>query len=102
MSHARDELGHLVTRQLSAFARLGTLRHLDLELGRLGQIAGGHTEASRRHLLDLAVRLVWTRLVVPVRIFAAFAGVAAAADPVHADRQRPIGLWAQARPATSR
>ena len=46
----------LCARQLTAFTRLGALRHLDFELGRHCQVARGHPEAAGRNLLDLAVR----------------------------------------------
>jgi hypothetical protein len=103
-AQAGDVFGHLVARQLAAFARLGALRHLDLDLvGRI-QVLGGDAEAARRHLLDLrAQRVAFLQrdvdrdavaardrgqglaladldalefVHVAARIFAAFAGVA--------------------------
>jgi hypothetical protein len=41
---------HLVAGQLSALTGLGTLRHLDLDLVRVGQVVGGHSKAPGRHL----------------------------------------------------
>ena len=47
-----DVFGHFVTRQLAAFAGLGTLRHLDLNLVGAREIFGSDAEAARRDLLD--------------------------------------------------
>src|SRR5437660_9056513 len=41
----------------AAFARLRALRHLDLELVRVREIARVHAEAPRRDLLDLRAAL---------------------------------------------
>ena len=43
---------HLVSRKLAALTGLGSLRHLDLDVGAVGQVVRGDTEASRRDLLD--------------------------------------------------
>ena len=53
-----DVLGHLAAGQLAAFAGLGALRHLDLNLVRAGQIIGGHAKATRGHLLDARAQTV--------------------------------------------
>ncbi len=45
---------HFVPGQLSAFARLGALRNLDLQVVRIHQIIDGHAESRRSHLLDRA------------------------------------------------
>ena len=50
--HARDRLVHFVAGQLAAFAGLGALRHLDLQLVGVDQVIGGHAKARRGHLLD--------------------------------------------------
>ncbi len=42
----------LVSGQLPALARLGALRHLDLQLVAVDQIVAGDAEAARGHLLD--------------------------------------------------
>ena len=109
-----DVLGHLVAGQLAAFAGLGTLRHLDLDLVGVGQVLGGDAETARGHLLDRrAQRVAFLERQVAFdargadqlgellaaldrleahRIFAAFAGVRPAADAVHGDRQRGVRL----------
>ena len=79
----------LGTRQLSTFTRLGTLRHLDLQLTGVDQIVAGDTKATRSHLLDGTVLAV-AQVVAPgiaVGVFATFAGVASATDAVHGDCQ---------------
>ena len=42
--------------ELTALARLGALRHLDLQLLRRRQVPGGHSEAAAGDLLDAACR----------------------------------------------
>ena len=86
-------------RKLSAFAGLRALRHLDFELLRVDQVIRRHAEAPGSHLLDLVrgVRLV----AIQRRIFAAFAGVAAAAELIHRQRQRAVRFQSQANRATS-
>ena len=54
----RDVAGHLVARQLAAFARLRALRDLDLQLVGVHQIFGGHAEPGGGHLLDLGAKRV--------------------------------------------
>ena len=44
--------------QLAAFAGLGALRHLDLELVGGDEVLGRHAEAARRDLLDLRAQRV--------------------------------------------
>mmetsp|Transcript_18872 Transcript_18872/g.47860 ORF Transcript_18872/g.47860 Transcript_18872/m.47860 type:complete len:1344 (-) Transcript_18872:168-4199(-) len=100
----RDVGRHLGARQLAALSGLGALRHLDLQLLRVHQVLGGHTEAARRDLLDLggcditvaqALQvgggggLALTVHVLQVHpaggVLAALAGVGLAADAVHGD-----------------
>ncbi len=86
---------HLVAGQLAALAGLGTLRHLDLEHVGVDEILGRHAEASRRHLLDgraLGVLRAVGQLQVAVRLLAALARVRLAADAVHRDGERRMGL----------
>ena len=45
----------LVTGQLAAFTGLGALGHLDLDLASADQIFAGHSETTRRDLLDGAL-----------------------------------------------
>ena len=86
-----DHVVDLVARQLSAFARLGALRDLDLQHLGIDQIGRRDAEAAARHLLDLG-HLVGA---VARRVFAAFAGIAAAAEAVHRHRQRLVRLRRQ-------
>ncbi len=58
-SHARRRVTHignllvdLVARQLTALARLGALRHLDLDVIRVDQVLGGHAKTAGGNLLD--------------------------------------------------
>ena len=77
-----------MTGQLSAFAGLGALRHLDLDFIGVGQIVTGDTEASGRHLFDGRAAQVAVFIgQETVFVFAAFAAVALAADAVHGDRE---------------
>ena len=61
-----DVFGHLVAGKLAAFARLGALGHLDLDLVRAREVLGRHAEARRGHLLDLRAQAV-ARLELHVR-----------------------------------
>ncbi len=115
-----DVLADLAARQLPAFAGLGALRHLDLQLVGRDEVLGRHAEPARRDLLDLRaqrvarlerevdddvaladdvaeVRAFGDRLAaqfgaVARRVLAALAGVRLAADPVHRDRERRVRL----------
>ncbi len=92
-----DQFVDLVPGQLAAFAWLGALRDLDLQDFGVDQVLGGDAEAARGDLFDLAALLG----AVAHRVFAAFTGVAAAAEPVHRDRQRFVRLRRQ-RPEADR
>ena len=46
MPRLRDEFIHLESRKLSAFARLRSLRHLDLDLVRIDKVVGIDAETS--------------------------------------------------------
>ena len=115
-----DVFGHLAAGQLAAFAGLGTLGHLDLDLVGADQVFGRDAEAARGHLLDLgAQRVAVLQFVVGLhdlvaehvadlgalddldalelvavagRVFTALARVALAADAVHRDGQRGVGF----------
>ena len=78
----------LVARQLSAFTRLASLRHLDLQLIRRQDVLRGDAKPRRGNLLDAAVG----GRPVALRIFAAFAAVRARADPVGGGGQRLVRL----------
>ena len=52
MPHRRDFLVDLSTGKLPTLARLGPLRHLDLDLVAVGQVVDGHAETTRSDLLD--------------------------------------------------
>ena len=82
----RRDLG---SRKVAAFARLGTLGELDLQIGGMHQIVAGHAEARRCDLLDLAVT---QRIVDAVFGFSAFAGVGTCADGVHGDGEGLVRL----------
>src|SRR5215472_3474138 len=48
----RDPRVHLVPGQLPALPRLGSLRHLDLQVVGVDQVLAGYPEPAARHLLD--------------------------------------------------
>src|SRR4029079_1635472 len=88
VTHLRDPGIDLLARELAALAGLGPLGHLDLQLARVDQVVAGDAEARGGDLLDGAVLGVAVRLrEIARRIFAAFAGVALAADAVHGHGQ---------------
>src|SRR2546422_10161855 len=84
---------NLVARQLAALARLGALRHLDLQVLGVDQVLAGDAEPRRRDLFDGAPPRVAVRVSrVPGRILAALASVRLAADAVHRDGDRFVRL----------
>ena len=90
-----DDVVHLVARQLSPLARLGTLRHLDLYFLGIGQVLRRHAEASRGNLLRLAAKRDALELLVEAfAVLAPFARVAARSQLVHGQRQRLVCLLA--------
>src|SRR3954447_19703876 len=101
-------LGHprvdLVAGQLTAFAWLGALRHLDLDVVGVREVRRRDTEPSGRDLLDGASA---ARVEQAVEILTALTGVALAAEGVHRDREglvrfagdRAIGHRAGGEPA---
>ena len=95
VAHLRDPRIDLVAGQLAAFARLGALRHLDLEIVGVDEVFARHAEARGRDLLDGAPPRVAVGVRrVPRRILAAFAGVRLAAEPVHRDGERLVRFLA--------
>src|SRR5690606_3932609 len=101
-------------RQLTALAGLGALGHLDLDLVGVDEVLGRDAEAARGDLLDRRAQAV-ARLQLDValdaaladelrqadglrdrleahHVLAALAGVRLAADAVHRDRERRVGL----------
>src|SRR6185312_3370118 len=74
--------------ELTALAGLRPLRHLDLQLVGVREVVDVDAETARRNLLDLRAALV----AEPRRVLAALAGVRAAADPVHRDREVLVRL----------
>ena len=54
MSSSRDQLGNLLSRKLSSFSGLRTLRHLDLKLVGVGQVIARDSESTGGDLLDRA------------------------------------------------
>ena len=77
------------TRQFAALAGLSALRQLDLKFLGVDEVMAGHAEASAGNLFDGGILRVAVRLEkIAQGVFATFAGVAAAADPVHRHGQR--------------
>ena len=55
MPQPGDQVGDFVAGELSAFARLGALGDLDLELVGADEICRGHAEPAGRDLFDAVV-----------------------------------------------
>ena len=85
-----DPRVHLVAGQLAALAGLGALGHLDLEVVGVDEVLARDAEAAGRHLLDR--RAAPLGVVQALGVLAALAGVRLAADAVHGDGQRLVGL----------
>ncbi len=95
VAHLRDPRIDLAAGELTAFAGLGALRHLDLQIGAIHQVAAGDAESRRRDLADRAAAPVAVGVGhVARRIFAALAGVGFSAEAVHRDRQRLVRFLA--------
>src|SRR6266699_1065973 len=95
MPNPGDRRIDLVTGKLSAFARLGALRNLDLQLVGMDQIITGYAETARCDLLDPAVTRIAVRIrKIAFRVFTTLAGVALAADAIHGDGQRLVRFLA--------
>ena len=93
LAHPRDPIVDLVARQLAAFAGLGALRHLDLQIVGVDEIFDVDAEAARGDLLDRrAHRIAVGQRLVALRVLAALAGIRLAAEPVQGDRQRRVRL----------
>ncbi len=92
-AHPGDPLVHLVAGQLTTLARLGALRHLDLDVIGVDQVLGGHAEPAGRNLLDGGPGRIAVLIGhVPARLLTALPGVGLGADPVHGDRQVGVRL----------
>ena len=90
-----DDLVDLVAGQLTAFAGLCALRHLDLQLVGVDEIVCRHTEPSAGHLLHRAAAQIAVGVALEALfVFAALAGVRHAAKTVHRNRQRLVRLLA--------
>ena len=95
VARAGYHLVHLEAGQLSAFAGLGSLRHLDLYLLGVHQVFRGHAEAARSHLLGLAAEGDAVLLAVEAAgVLASLARVAARAQLVHRQGQSFVRLLA--------
>ena len=95
VAHARDHLVHLVAGQLAAFAGLGALRHLDLQLVGVDQVIGGDAEAADATcLMALRRDRRWHR---PKRASSSPPSpvLRLAADAVHRDGQRLVRFLAR-------
>src|SRR5208282_3608564 len=91
VAHLGDHRVDLVARQLSAFAGLRALRHLDLHHVGVDEILRRYAETARGDLLDRRTHRVAVRQALEaIGLLAAFAGVRLAADAVHRDRQRGV------------
>ena len=91
----RDPRINFAAGQLAAFAGLRALRHLDLQFLRVDEVLARDAEAAGSDLLDGAVPGIAVGIVHVARgIFAAFAGVALAANAVHRDGERFVRFLA--------
>src|ERR1700747_2084544 len=95
MPQTRDDVVHFMSGKLPALARLGTLRHFDLEFVGVYEVIRGDAETSRRHLLDCAAAEIAVRVgfEAPL-VFSALAGIRFAADAVHGDGKGLVGFLA--------
>ena len=84
MAHTSNPIVHLVSGQVTAFARLGSLGHLDLQLDGVGQVVRCHAKTSRSNLLDRAAFTVAVGLwSIADGVLTAFTRIRFTADAVH-------------------
>ena len=88
----RDPRVDLVAGQLAALARLGALRHLDLEVVGVDEVLAGDAEAAAGDLLDGRAARSPLASYEAVGVLAALAGVGLAAEPVHRDGEGLVRL----------
>ncbi len=82
-----------MARKLAALAGLGALGHLDLHHVGIDQILGGDAEPARRDLLDGGAHGIAVRQrLVAIGFLAALARIRLAADAIHRNRKRGMGL----------
>ena len=93
MAYACNLRIDLKAREVTAFAWLGALRHLNLQLRGAQQIRRRDAKSSRGDLLYRTVSLitgcVWQ---VASRIFSAFSAIRPSAKLIHRNRKRLVGL----------
>src|SRR5579863_10573701 len=84
VAHARDHLIHLMSGELAAFPRLGSLRDLDLQIVGVDQVVGSDAKTSRGHLLDGTAPPVAVGIALETGlVFPALARIGATADAIH-------------------
>src|SRR5580693_4258486 len=94
VTHSRDHFIHLVAGQLAAFTGLRPLRHLDLKIVGIDEVMRSHAETPRCNLLDGAAPQVSAGVPFETLfVFSALAGIGAASDAVHGDRQSLVRLF---------
>lgn len=86
---AGDPRIHLVTGKLATFTGFRSLSHLDLQVGRVGEVVGGDAEAAAGDLFDGTAP---QRVAEPVALLPALPRVRAAAEPVHRDGEGLVCL----------
>src|SRR6202008_4446786 len=83
----------LAARKLAALTGFRALRHLDLDVGAVGQVVRGDAEPGRRDLLDGAAAPVTVGITLETADgFTALPAVRPATQPVHRDGQCLVRL----------
>ncbi len=93
VADARDVFADFFGGELAAFTGLGALRHFDFDFFGMDEIVGGDTEAAGGDLLDFVGG--GGLETIGLGIFAAFAGVAAATEFVHGQRESAMCFGTQ-------
>jgi len=95
MPHLGDRLVDFMSRQLTAFTRLGALRHFDLKLAGVGQIIDRDTEPGRCDLFDRTFLGIAVRKgFIPRLILATFPGITRGSQAIHSDRDGLVSFFA--------
>ena len=84
MAQMGDFVGNLMTGELTALPGLGALGHLYLQYVRMREVLNSYAETRTGNLFNCGIeRITVSRILVAVRILAAFTRVAHCSKTIH-------------------
>src|SRR5260370_35719455 len=93
VADARDVFADFLRGELAAFTGLRALGHFDFKFLGVDEIIGGDAEAAGGDLLDFVGR--GGLEAIGIGVFAAFAGITAATELIHRQREGAVGFRAE-------